>query len=693
MNSTQIEKIIGSLADPKMADRIINELNSIQELPKTGIVAGQAVSSVITEILGIELNCVINDIDIFLPFTYDFKMDSKVSDFFKNRNFSNEMSSIRDIQVTNNYGHLSINSRTKYSIVGTTRFNKINKVFINTESIYDSMYNRYFLGKDIVESFDINSTQVGIDLSSKRLFYSHDFLLFLTTRQLEIINFNTPVHSIIRLVKKNLELGSFCDLEENQNLTSIVSGSYLDMANLYNFISEATSIEVGASSDYSFEVNGIKAENWISNHRHNLQSTSIFFGEKHKETYLEHKSHLEDLLLLSRVNPGEVSSEHEVSWISDIDASLSTLVHKDKVSNIDSFFRNLSNTNFSKNGQSQVVGQYTEDLELLLYDLRSREKEFYNEKSASGFFNRMHSNNAHSVVYALPKVYKSFKKIRNKTIHFINDSIHKSDKYKGGYKYTKNFIDWLVTYNQAKLIGMEAYNYIQEGDLIKFARRLKNHSEIDYLIDIIEPKDIPRINTVFDNLEEEFGEMIYGVLSRKYFNKEFLQEEVLRVFIESAIKLENEDLKEREIDYKEGNAFVKELIRGTELREEGDYMGHCVGGYSVSIKNGSCLIFSMQNESYKRMTMEIAPAVTPSGESYYQIIQIKGKRNIGITYEESKSLLTEINKTYKILPLEKDRNYVFAEVINEDPNHERNAPRNGLPEYNELDINADEIPF
>src|SRR3546814_2622089 len=50
----------------------------------------------------------------------------------------------------------------------------------------------------LIQSFDLNCTQVGVDLSTGRLEWSPAFEAFIRSRQLEISNVQTPHHTIMR---------------------------------------------------------------------------------------------------------------------------------------------------------------------------------------------------------------------------------------------------------------------------------------------------------------------------------------------------------------------------------------------------------------------------------------------------------------------------------------------------------------
>jgi len=72
----------------------------------------------------------------------------------------------------------------------------------------------------ILNGFDFNCCQVGIDLSNNQIYYTQEFVEFLNTQQLEITALYTPAHTAIRLFKKKDELNCYCNIEKCMELLS-----------------------------------------------------------------------------------------------------------------------------------------------------------------------------------------------------------------------------------------------------------------------------------------------------------------------------------------------------------------------------------------------------------------------------------------------------------------------------------------
>ncbi len=84
----------------------------------------------------------------------------------------------------------------------------------------------------------------------------------------------------------------------------------------------------------------------------------------------------------------------------------------------------------------------------------------------------------------------------------------------------------------------------------------------------------------------------------------------------------------------EAEAAARRFAADMALRNEGDVMGHCVGGYCEMVHNGESKIYSLRDEKgMSHVTIEVEPkgAVSPDGNGWASqsdnIIQIKGKQN------------------------------------------------------------------
>jgi len=111
---------------------------------------------------------------------------------------------------------LSYDHGSNYQILNVERDGLLNTIEIsrvaNRKKRDDYQY--------ILNGFDFNCCQVGIDLSNNKIFYTEEFENFLNYRQLEVTAVYTPAHTAIRLFKKLDELNCYCDIEGSMEMLS-----------------------------------------------------------------------------------------------------------------------------------------------------------------------------------------------------------------------------------------------------------------------------------------------------------------------------------------------------------------------------------------------------------------------------------------------------------------------------------------
>lgn len=194
--------------------QVIAELNELQTLPKTGLLAGGAIANKIWEKIT-KKPMPVNDIDIFI---YDKHLEPSNSldiDKYKNYIYSKK-------DVTKNFdSYAGIRYESKhskcYKIEKHSRDNLLN--FVN----YTASTTDYNI---ILESFDINCTQVGYNLETGELLFTDGFDKFAQTGKLEIMCANAPAHTLIRLLKKRDELSATVAEVEFKYLMAARAQSY-----------------------------------------------------------------------------------------------------------------------------------------------------------------------------------------------------------------------------------------------------------------------------------------------------------------------------------------------------------------------------------------------------------------------------------------------------------------------------------
>lgn len=209
------------------------------ELPKTGLLAGQAVCSAILYLYNRLNEFHVNDIDIFHMATYDVEhfirtenalpkigkgkrsqLELYIEDKEKKKLWLERRAREREMY---NSGEISIeeylsliiqpNYTTKCS---ATIFNTAQTSYSRSNYKILRVYRRELLNHVIVEGgcldinniifgFDINCTQIGVNLATGQLIYSRGFLEFFNTLVLKSVSLDRPHHSLIRYLSKRKE--------------------------------------------------------------------------------------------------------------------------------------------------------------------------------------------------------------------------------------------------------------------------------------------------------------------------------------------------------------------------------------------------------------------------------------------------------------------------------------------------------
>ena len=239
-----------------MVQNILNNANKFLSkkglsLPKRGIFVGQAAASLYLNEIGFDKHIknvddlVINDIDVFVM----TKNSSNSEMMQKKENARLE----KVLEYGRFFGSYRENS---YRVERTKHLKDLNVTF------YSSANNEKLTPLEIIEKFDINCTQVAIDLETKEMFITDAFKRFIETGHLEITDIATPVHSVIRIAKKAKEFGNYCDFEkEFAKLTISYTSSVYFAENYYkSFLDNRELIEkyfslavVNPKKEWTFE--------------------------------------------------------------------------------------------------------------------------------------------------------------------------------------------------------------------------------------------------------------------------------------------------------------------------------------------------------------------------------------------------------------------------------------------------------
>jgi len=282
--------IIKALKTPEALHFVKQRLTQIQELPKLGVIGGQAVSSAVLEYLNLTnvLTPVYGDIDIFTLLSHEYyrrESFNKDNDFIQaikrmvdKKDSSTSTFSDRGIHETP-YGEIFNYSARTEKVLTSYADGELNRtILLTNSSILTLQGSSVGYGSrviKIISNFDINSTQIGFDAGmGKELEFTSAFVDFIYTKELRIAKFNTPMQSLIRLHKKVKELGAVSDLEKQAFLC----------ASQIKFIEQQKLLETDIQ--FCYDDNNQEKGNELS-YLHTL-SLPLMFGIKHKNTFEEY---------------------------------------------------------------------------------------------------------------------------------------------------------------------------------------------------------------------------------------------------------------------------------------------------------------------------------------------------------------------------------------------------------------------
>ena len=183
----------------KLGRNALEFLKTKSKLPKSGIIAGGALGNLIWEQVSGNI-AIINDIDVFV-----FENSLKVDQIYGDNTNTNDRKKLfyrsQEKIYWKDYTGLCVGSRTKefYLINKTETDGLLNYVYYSSTSNSPEL---------VIESFDINCTQIGYDIETDKFFWTKEFEKFLKTGSLKLTNLGSPQHSSIRILKKRDELNA-----------------------------------------------------------------------------------------------------------------------------------------------------------------------------------------------------------------------------------------------------------------------------------------------------------------------------------------------------------------------------------------------------------------------------------------------------------------------------------------------------
>ena len=201
------------LKDKNIVSKILTELSELCAIPDNGFLSGGAVANTLLS-MKYGKPYPINDLDIFIE-TED---DPDPFDILPESHRGRTPTRTQTLVIQSGYyeGELGYDHGSNYRILEVDRDGLLNWITISRVINRDNIRNYRY----ILNGFDFNCCQVGIDLKTNELYYTDEFEEFLNTKQLDVTAIYTPAHTAIRLFKKKKELDCYCDVEKCMELLS-----------------------------------------------------------------------------------------------------------------------------------------------------------------------------------------------------------------------------------------------------------------------------------------------------------------------------------------------------------------------------------------------------------------------------------------------------------------------------------------
>ena len=201
-----------------LAQGAIDQLKEYKDFPKEGFIAGGSIANLIWEYVSGK-KAAINDIDIFV---FDGIIKTDYNFLGTDAQTRKKLSYVqKEVKYIEDYAGLSSTSENKeYYLINRTE----------NKGIYNYIY--YSASESspqvIINSFDINCTQIGYSIDDDKFYWTEAFEDFLKTGELKLTNVLSPSHSAIRLVKKEDELGAKLDILELQLCQHCIGNRMID---------------------------------------------------------------------------------------------------------------------------------------------------------------------------------------------------------------------------------------------------------------------------------------------------------------------------------------------------------------------------------------------------------------------------------------------------------------------------------
>jgi hypothetical protein len=536
--------------------KVLEILDSRGDMSKVGqnFVAGGSVANTLFYLIH-GGNLVINDIDVYkqvpIPKYDENNQVSQVKNLWYPTTYTNQ----EGLEILDdNYGRVFVSETG-----ARMRINKHSRdgIFNNIEYIYEDGYVNHKIKPKlkelvIIEGFDLNNCKAGLDMVNGRIIYTPEFVEFLKTKQMKVVNPCAPIQTTIRIYKKMKELGVYCDLEHEMRFLTVAS-KHLHSGQMTKVVGPETKQKYDKIKDF----------------------VEQYFVLREPKNSDEIPYNLKDIYYKDNVRNPEVQI-----WVYDAVMDFDVI---ENVGSINNFKRvwELLYTFKKKSEQDKINKIFYKNI--FLGDMTEDQWTYRKYKNTSGDWLFDDNTEFVDVPYYNSSRFTYMMILTKKNYHKCDFDIKHVDVID---KFTKEHYGVQSLLKSCETIR-EQYN------IVKFIKALAS-KEGDWLIGSLE-------NINWSKYKENWD----GKLTKDFISKVVENEKI----VGSVELVEKVDLSK--FDH---NLCVKELNTTIDLRQEGKKMGHCVGGYSNSIKSGDSRIFHIDCDGIGS-TVEIG---TPRTKIYHK---------------------------------------------------------------------------
>lgn len=611
------------------------EQHSNIKLPNSGIIAGQSVAEAYFRVNNIDIHTRIKDIDIFCLDYIPEKNSTEINVKFFNTEFSLEYSEYQLLvnSVNNDYHIHRVKEEDIFNYIYISNYSK-NKKLLHT----------------IIDRFDINSVQIGIDLKTKEIYMSSYFIDFVKNRQLQIVNFHSFPSSLLRLIDKKLH-------STNTYLNLDFEISY----GLPTYIYKTKKGTFILDKKYDKIFNNPESKPYLDIFNHYFKLDSISFSNKIQEPYeldIKEDNHYKIVIDQSYYySKAFFLYFKEYCDVYNLDINIVDFLLRDY---IDINILNKYNLNYKKIKTKNLIefNFFYTNQDVLSY--------FINNIDIQNILIPVSFKGLHFTIFEIVNL----KKVEVKNFYSINKNLDNyiklvsfNDKKTLDFLYNlknkpisdfkvlnlKTFINFVIKFNEYDYIHYKSYKL----------NTIFSHYELFlklYLFlkeDFKDPKDFFEHCYNFFKLFKNEYLFLIGVLETEKIKISLLKNIFLNLDINPLIKnYENKLIKQKVIIphsyliYKDYT--IKQIYDSLNLKYIGYTMKHCVGGHYQNLKRNEFFYFDIFDKDKIRMTLQIQ-VIKQKDDIFIKLIQMKLKQNKEPSKENFKDIycfLTQLKEYF-----------------------------------------------